>query len=121
MQSAITQLESFQDAWKSQTSIATGSSINRTSRTCKRERPSKNKLKFNWDAALDVNQVCIGMEGLIRDNAGEVLLSFCCVSEFTTNPMVAEGLALRKEMSIGVEMGFYFLTFEGDCQTLSKL
>lgn len=71
--------------------------------------------------ALDTHQLCIGMGGLIIDNAGEVLMSFCCATDYISHSILAEGLTLRKAMSICLELDFYHLTFEGDCQHLIHL
>lgn len=72
-------------------------------------------FRTNRYAASDIHQKCSGMGGLIRDAEGEVLLSFSSIIDYTTNPALAESLALRKAMDISIETGFYRLIFECDC------
>lgn len=72
-------------------------------------------FRTNRYAASDIHQKYSGMGGLIRDAEGEVLLSFSSITDYTTNPALAESLALRKAMDISIETGFYRLIFECDC------
>lgn len=118
MKLAFSQLEAFQDAWQHDTNPSRGLTDNIMSRHCIWKRPPDNMLKVNWDVAVDVHQQCSGLEGLIRDAASKVQLSFCCVIDHIIQPALAKSLALKKAMTLSSEVGFSHLIYEGDCKQL---
>lgn len=76
--------------------------------------PEHHSLKTNWDVKFLSNTNIGSLRGVTRDSKGDILVSFSCRAENTLNQVV-ETLALRKAIIICAEMGFYNMTFEGDC------
>lgn len=87
-------------------------------RQLKRKKSTGNKLKLNWDAAIDFHQNFTKMGEILRDAVGERLLSFWSISNHTKNSLLTEGMALMKATLIFADMGLYQLNFERNCQKI---
>ncbi|KAF5443458.1 hypothetical protein F2P56_036012 [Juglans regia] len=76
-----------------------------------------NYVKVNWDAAMDMNAMRTGLGVVIRDSKGDLLLFLSANKRFSTNPLIAESMALWRAMEVCQDMGFSAAIFEGDAQT----
>lgn len=76
--------------------------------------PAHNKLKANQDTTLDLQTKTCGLSGIIRNEVGKVIASFCSKLEEVHNPQMAEALALRYAMTICAELRLKNVYFEGD-------
>lgn len=121
---AAQQLDSFQSAYIQGSS---NQQVDQRLRNDAKTDPKRwvglqgHKLKINWDAiASSFTMNSTRLEGLIRDSAGEVLVSFCNSYAPMLEPKVAETMALRKSMSICWELGLSNILFEGDCLQVAR-
>lgn len=65
---------------------------------------------------LQGNQV--GVEGVLRDHEGVVVMAMCCREPDGSNAAIAEALSARKGVQIMMEYGFTKLLVEVDCKHL---
>ncbi|XP_041009419.1 uncharacterized protein LOC121253474 [Juglans microcarpa x Juglans regia] len=82
--------------------------------------PGENSFKTNWDVACDIKHRQLGIEVFIRDEKGEVIVAYCGARGYVDQPVIAEGLALRKAIEPCSDLGLNRVTFEGDAQNIVK-
>ncbi|KAL2892759.1 DNA mismatch repair protein MutS [Bienertia sinuspersici] len=76
--------------------------------------PAREWYKINSDAALlDGNKA--GLGAVMRDYLGDVLVSICDQVEEVYEADVAEAMAARQALKIGLEAGLRRITLESDC------
>jgi ribonuclease HI len=57
------------------------------------KKPSREFLKCNWDAAIDSDEMRMGVGVVIKNHEGEVVAAKCCTKPHITDPLVAEIVA----------------------------
>lgn len=79
--------------------------------------PPTGLYKLNTDAANFKNQQ-VGMGGVVRDSAGEVMLATCLRIDGMKEAAVAEALSTRHCLQVTIEAGLRTLIVEVDCLKL---
>lgn len=81
---------------------------------------SVGRYKLNSDATV-LGGGKIGYGAMVRDHVGDVVLATCGQVDAGSDPIVAEGLALRSALCITIEAGFCNLIIETDCSKVFML
>ncbi|XP_062154522.1 uncharacterized protein LOC133862691 [Alnus glutinosa] len=88
-------------------------------------KPEENRIKINWDAALDGGRKLMGIGIIARDHQGRVRAAKCEILPHVRDPVAAEAIGARSAVSFGCFMGFQSVDLEGDAReiilTLSNL
>ncbi|KAF5472027.1 hypothetical protein F2P56_008777 [Juglans regia] len=82
--------------------------------------PGENSFKANWDAACDIKHRQMGKGVIIRDEKGEVIVAFSGARGNVDQPVIAEGLTLRKALELCSDLGLNKVTCERDAQNIVK-
>ncbi|XP_042974746.1 uncharacterized protein LOC122306383 [Carya illinoinensis] len=75
--------------------------------------PREGLVKINWDAAYDLKSKRMGIEVVIRDAKGEVLVSLCKTSFHSVSVAAAEVVALWRALILSTELNIGKAIFEG--------
>lgn len=94
----MTQLEAFQSAFMQGVRVVQHQTMEYRHAAKQWVKPNEQQVKFNWDATLNVSKHATGLEGLIRDSRGEVMVAFNNNLGILNEAYLAEALALRKAM-----------------------
>ena len=54
------------------------------------EAPNNNFVKVNWDFAVDINRMKIGIGMIVRDGMGELLATPSLPRDYITKPNIVE-------------------------------
>ena len=68
--------------------------------------PPIDIVKINWDAAVNVEQGCIGLGCVARSSTGCFLAARCVVKKISADPTVAEAIAALYATVFGKELGY---------------
>ncbi|KAK4431380.1 hypothetical protein Salat_0900100 [Sesamum alatum] len=80
--------------------------------------PLHGVVKINFDGAVFANRKELGV-GVIARNSAEACLAWRKrIHQFSTDPMVAETLALLEAAKMGLSQGWNRVILEGDCQII---
>ncbi|KAG7967870.1 hypothetical protein I3843_08G121900 [Carya illinoinensis] len=82
------------------------------------KKPEFRTLKENWDASVSTKLNRAGCGIIIRDEQGNIMACVCASQKPIVKPVMAEGLALRREMEVCADLGLGRVVFEGDSQTI---
>ena len=82
--------------------------------------PSGNRVKVNWDAALDQERKCVGLGLIARDEKGRFLGPCGIYLKIVADPATAEAMAALHAVMFAREMGFSQVLFKGDALTIVK-
>lgn len=74
--------------------------------------------KTNWDAAVDFNNQKIGIGIIVRDSNGEILACVSTSKSFSSQPILAECLALWQTIEFCDKLGLLTIQLEGDVQAI---
>jgi ribonuclease HI len=76
--------------------------------------PPNNKIKINWDAALNAKERRIGLGIIARDSRGNFLAARSKTLEYSADPSTAKALAALHAVLFSKERGYGNVIFEGD-------
>jgi len=76
--------------------------------------PARGWLKLNWDAALKMQSMRMGIGIVVQNEKGEFVAAMAKVLHFINDPTVAEALAAWHAANLCVDRGFHRVVLEGD-------
>lgn len=87
---------------------------------CRWQPPEKDRVKINLDGAFTPGESFVTWGVVIRDDAGEVMLTRAGRKEHVANPFAAEATVMSEAVSMAAEVGALRVIFETDSKLLSK-
>lgn len=78
------------------------------------KKPPAGIIKVNWDSALDLSSIVMGVGALARDERGGFVAAFCTIVTFVTDPTIAEAVVAWKTIEFCCAQGYSCLILEGD-------
>jgi hypothetical protein len=81
-------------------------------------KPAENRIKINWDAALDGGRKLMGIGIIARDHQGRVRAAKCEILPHVRDPVAAEAIGARSAVSFGCFMGFQTVDLEGETREI---
>lgn len=115
MQSAIKQMETFQNA-SNKVSSTLNPHICVRKPSLKGLSPRDLLIKTNWDADVNSSSQSVGLGGVVRNSVRAILVIVCSKLPTNLQPDTAEVCTLRKVMSMCWDLNLSNIVFEGDCQ-----
>ena len=82
--------------------------------------PEAHNYKLNFDGATFAEEGTTGIGVVIRNDAGLVMASLSQRIPLPTSIIEVEALAARRAMEFALELGFDYVTLEGDSEVLVK-
>ena len=87
---------------------------NTPSGSCVWRAPPSEEYKMNFDAAVFLDQQCLGFGAIIRNSNGEVMAGMSTKGPYVHNSEDAEVMACRRAIEFSKDAGFSRLIIEGD-------
>ncbi|XP_058198477.1 uncharacterized protein LOC131313998 [Rhododendron vialii] len=103
-------------AWKCfNEALATNSAL-----TAKKKRPEEGMIKINVDAAVSKATSTIGTGAIARNANGSILEIFNKSYEGLTSPRLAEAMAIRNGLNLGVALNVGRVLIESDAESIVR-
>lgn len=84
------------------------------------QKPVGLTCKANWDVVLNKENKKIGIGIIVRNGEGDSMAVMCSTTNYLTQLVIAEALALKKACEFCVDLGMAQVIFEGDCQVVVR-
>lgn len=76
--------------------------------------PSSGWVKINFDGALFADQCSSRAGVVIRNDEGLVLAAMSSKEQSLKDPVLIEGLAVLRAISLAIDLGYQYVVLEGD-------
>ncbi|XVF40372.1 hypothetical protein PTKIN_Ptkin01aG0108000 [Pterospermum kingtungense] len=76
--------------------------------------PEAEKVKVNFDGAVDSDGSKGGIRAIIRNHKGECMGALAAIIPWVTDPLTIEAIAATKALALAQHMGFRDIILEGD-------
>jgi ribonuclease HI len=78
------------------------------------QRPERDWIKMNWDAALTHEEGKVGLGIVARDESGSVVVALCCFRPGSIDSTFVEALGAWKMAEFCARLGYSKVVIEGD-------